>query len=222
MLVRRYEWVPPTFLPIHCRELFGTWRKLRPLSPCILTFLPNACNRLQIQVLSGVLGLTKLPTHLFTLRLFTASQIRGQYRETMRLRLPLSPDRPEHFIEARDWRRKGEVVAAPWRRMGECMYRPTFSWALAGSEWSASSSCRFTPGERAPCTLWMGGWVGPSFARDDVEKWKFFTLPRLELRPLDRPACNQSLSPPFGFPCDEQKCFVTRRSCPQFCQYTSH
>jgi hypothetical protein len=32
--------------------------------------------------------------------------------------------------------------------------------ALAGGEWSASSPCHFTPGERAPGTHWIGGWVG--------------------------------------------------------------
>jgi hypothetical protein len=35
--------------------------------------------------------------------------------------------------------------------------------------------------------------VGPRAAVDEVEKRKFLTLPRLELRPLGRPACNQSL-----------------------------
>jgi hypothetical protein len=32
--------------------------------------------------------------------------------------------------------------------------------ALAGGEWSASRPCRFTPGERAPGTHWIGGWGG--------------------------------------------------------------
>jgi hypothetical protein len=35
--------------------------------------------------------------------------------------------------------------------------------------------------------------VGPTAGLDDVEKKKFLTLPRLELRPLARPACSQSL-----------------------------
>jgi hypothetical protein len=30
--------------------------------------------------------------------------------------------------------------------------------ALAGGEWSASRSCRFNPGERAPGTYCIGGW----------------------------------------------------------------
>jgi hypothetical protein len=31
---------------------------------------------------------------------------------------------------------------------------------------------RFTPGERAPGTHWIGGWVGPRAGLDDVEKRK--------------------------------------------------
>jgi hypothetical protein len=33
--------------------------------------------------------------------------------------------------------------------------------ALVGGEWSASRPCRFNPGERAPGTNWIGGWVDP-------------------------------------------------------------
>jgi hypothetical protein len=40
--------------------------------------------------------------------------------------------------------------------------------ALAGGEWSASRSDRFTPGERSPGTHWIG-WVNPR-AGLDVEK----------------------------------------------------
>jgi hypothetical protein len=65
--------------------------------------------------------------------------------------------------------------------------------ALAGGEWSASRPGRFTPGERALCTHWIGGWVGPRTELDDVEKIKFLTLPGLELQPLGRPARSQSL-----------------------------
>jgi hypothetical protein len=60
--------------------------------------------------------------------------------------------------------------------------------ALAGGERSESRPCRFTPG-----THWIGGWVGPRASLDDVEKRKFLPLPRLELRPLRRPARSQSL-----------------------------
>jgi hypothetical protein len=58
--------------------------------------------------------------------------------------------------------------------------------ALAGGEWSASRSGRFT-------THWMGGWVDPRAGLDDLEKRKFLTLPGLELQPLRRPARSQSL-----------------------------
>jgi hypothetical protein len=54
--------------------------------------------------------------------------------------------------------------------------------ALVGGEWSTSRSGRFTPGERAPGTHWIGGWVDLRAGLDDLEKRKF------ELRPLVRPA----------------------------------
>jgi hypothetical protein len=43
--------------------------------------------------------------------------------------------------------------------------------ALVGGEWSATLPCRFTAG------------VGPRAGLDDMEKWKFLTLPGLELNP---------------------------------------
>jgi hypothetical protein len=52
--------------------------------------------------------------------------------------------------------------------------------ALVGGEWSASRPGRFTPGERAPVTHCIGGWVGPRTGLDDMEKRKFSTLPGLE------------------------------------------
>jgi hypothetical protein len=60
--------------------------------------------------------------------------------------------------------------------------------ALAGCEWSALRPGRFTPGEIAPGTQWIVGWVDPRGGLDDLEKRKFLTLPGLELRPLSRPA----------------------------------
>jgi hypothetical protein len=65
--------------------------------------------------------------------------------------------------------------------------------ALAGGEWSASSSCRFIPRERARGAHLIGGWVGPWAGLDDLEKRKFLTLPGLKLWPLGRPARSQSL-----------------------------
>jgi hypothetical protein len=43
---------------------------------------------------------------------------------------------------------------------------------LIGGECSASRPDRFTPGERAPGTRCIGGWVGPRAGVDDVEKKK--------------------------------------------------
>jgi hypothetical protein len=55
------------------------------------------------------------------------------------------------------------------------MYRSTsFTSALAVGEWSASRPCRFTPGERALGTQWVGDWVDPIGGLDDVEKKKFY------------------------------------------------
>jgi hypothetical protein len=65
--------------------------------------------------------------------------------------------------------------------------------ALVGCQWSASRPGRFTPGERAPDSHCIGGWVDPRAALDDMQKWKFLTLPGLELRPLSRPSRCQSL-----------------------------
>jgi hypothetical protein len=42
--------------------------------------------------------------------------------------------------------------------------------ALAGGEWSALRSGRFTFWERATGTHWIGGWVDLRAGLDDVEK----------------------------------------------------
>jgi hypothetical protein len=63
--------------------------------------------------------------------------------------------------------------------------------ALVGDEWLTPRCCRFT----SPGTHWIGGWLGPRAGLDDMEKRKFLTLPQLELRPLGRPAINQSIYP---------------------------
>jgi hypothetical protein len=65
--------------------------------------------------------------------------------------------------------------------------------ALSAGEWSVSRPCRFTPGERAHRTHWIGGSVGPRAGQDNLEKRKFLSLPGLELRSLGRPARSQSL-----------------------------
>jgi hypothetical protein len=63
--------------------------------------------------------------------------------------------------------------------------------ALVGG--AATCPCRFSPGERSSGIRWKGSWVDPRVGLDYLEKWKFFTLPGLEFRSLDRPACSQLL-----------------------------
>jgi hypothetical protein len=74
-----------------------------------------------------------------------------------------------------------------------CIIHIFLTSALVEGEWSASRPYRFTPGERAPSTHWLGGWVEPRAGMDDAGKKKFLNLPELELRPLGRPARSQSL-----------------------------
>jgi hypothetical protein len=52
---------------------------------------------------------------------------------------------------------------------------------LVGGEWSTSRPGRFTPGERALGTHFIGGWVDLRAGLDDLEKRKFLALPGLEL-----------------------------------------
>jgi hypothetical protein len=42
--------------------------------------------------------------------------------------------------------------------------------ALILSEWSASRPGRFTPGDRAPGTHLIGGWLGPRAGLKDMER----------------------------------------------------
>jgi hypothetical protein len=42
-----------------------------------------------------------------------------------------------------------------------------FTSALDGGEWSASRPGRYTPRERAPGTLWIGGWVDPTYLKQN-------------------------------------------------------
>jgi hypothetical protein len=46
---------------------------------------------------------------------------------------------------------------------------PLLTSALDGGERSASCLCRFTLGDIAPGTPWLGGWVGPKFGLDSME-----------------------------------------------------
>jgi hypothetical protein len=56
---------------------------------------------------------------------------------------------------------------------------------LAGGEWSVSRTGRFTPGERAPGTHSIGGWVDARDGLDDVENILFLTETRT---PIPRPS----------------------------------
>jgi hypothetical protein len=64
---------------------------------------------------------------------------------------------------------------------------------LVGGDWSASRLGGFTPGKRAPGTHWIGAWVDPRTGLDNLGKRKILLVPGQELRPLHRPARNQSL-----------------------------
>jgi hypothetical protein len=64
--------------------------------------------------------------------------------------------------------------------MGEWMYRSKFSW-----RWVVGfTSLPLYPRERTLSTHFIGGWVDPRGGLDDMEKWKLFTLPGLELPSL--------------------------------------
>jgi hypothetical protein len=41
---------------------------------------------------------------------------------------------------------------------------------LVAGEWSGSRPGSVTPGERAPATHWIGGWVDPMARLDDMEE----------------------------------------------------
>jgi hypothetical protein len=85
-------------------------------------------------------------------------------------------------------------VSACWPSSGAVAVRRLLYYLFASfkrnKKWKGSASIS---GERAPSTHWKGGWVGPRTSLDDVEKRKFLTLPGLELRPLQCPACSKSL-----------------------------
>jgi hypothetical protein len=66
--------------------------------------------------------------------------------------------------------------------------------ALVGGEWSASRPSCFTPGERAPGTHWMVGWVDPRVGLHYVRK--FLTLPGL-VQPIDSRYTDCAIPAPF-------------------------
>jgi hypothetical protein len=65
------------------------------------------------------------------------------------------------------------------------MLKVKVSWtsALEVDKWSASRPGRFTPGERAPGTHWVGSWVGPKASLETVEKRKIPSPPPGNRRP---------------------------------------
>jgi hypothetical protein len=56
--------------------------------------------------------------------------------------------------------------------MSEEEHEPLCS-AIDEGEWSASRPGRFNPGERAPGTHWIGGWVSPRAGLDAVQNKNF-------------------------------------------------
>jgi hypothetical protein len=61
----------------------------------------------------------------------------------------------------------------PWRRIeGVEVQVHALTSVLNRGEWSASCTCRFTPGLREPGTHWIGDWMGPRAGLDAVAKRK--------------------------------------------------
>jgi hypothetical protein len=58
-----------------------------------------------------------------------------------------------------------------------------------GGEWSASRPGRFTPGERAPGTAWIGGWVGCKAGLDAVHYITLLTPSENRNPPFQPVAC---------------------------------
>jgi hypothetical protein len=56
---------------------------------------------------------------------------------------------------------------------GGCANLHFLDRGTVGREWSASRPSRCTPGESAPGTHWIGGWVAPRVSLDDMKKSTF-------------------------------------------------
>jgi hypothetical protein len=65
-------------------------------------------------------------------------------------------------------------------------WRYSFTVLDLGTRWRrvVSSGC-YSPGERGPCSHWIGGRVGPTTGLDAVENEKnFLLLPAIEPQPF--------------------------------------
>jgi hypothetical protein len=67
--------------------------------------------------------------------------------------------------------------------------------ALVGGEWSASRPSCFIPGEKAPATHWIGGWVDSRAGLDDMEE-KILLLLGLKIKPIASRYTNCTLPAP--------------------------
>jgi hypothetical protein len=81
----------------------------------------------------------------------------------------------------------------PWRCMWNGCTDPRFLYCSTSCRQVVrSTSLLLTLGERAPVPIvYESG--GPRVCLEEMQKGKFLTLPRLELRPLCRSACSQLL-----------------------------
>jgi hypothetical protein len=70
-----------------------------------------------------------------------------------------------------------------------------FTSALVRGEWSGSRPDRFTPGEIAPDSHCIEGWVVPRTYLDDLEKRKFLTP--LALQPVASRYTDWAISAPY-------------------------
>jgi hypothetical protein len=66
--------------------------------------------------------------------------------------------------------------------MGEWRHSSTFIDRGTRWEWPDSRPGHFTPGERAPGTYWIGGWVDHRTGLDAIEKRKILPLLGIETR----------------------------------------
>jgi hypothetical protein len=64
---------------------------------------------------------------------------------------------------------------------------------LVGVNGQLHALAALPPGEGAPGTQWIGGWMDLTVGLNFMEKRKLLTLPGLEIRPLGRPTRSQSL-----------------------------